>query len=442
LIRTLRHWDMTVVKRLEALVFKLEKSGNTQLAQRVRDQLSDVRQGKLGGLSSLVEQLERSTGDNDSGSSSSSLSEYDSIMSGALETWVTTSSSIGGHLAQQSALVSSLFQAQRQFLATAALSRRPSDANMQVLLKPTAQLISQIQQVREENRSSDQFHHLSAVSESIPALAWVTVSPTPGPHVKEMRDAGMFYTNRVLKEWKEKDGRHVTWVRCWLETLSQLQEFIKRHHTTGLTWSARGGEASLNVSTPTVTKISTKHSPSASSVKSTSAPVKPAKVYGSAAAEGKTPVKRQEGKKWMVEHYRGDNNIVLDTVQLNNSVYIFKCENSAITVKGKCNNVILDSCKKVGVMFDSLVSGVEVTNCQSVQVQCLGSVPIIMVDKTDGCQMFLSKQSLNTEIVSAKCSEVNVMVPSGDEFREMPVPEQFKSVIRGTSVITSPAESV
>ena len=63
-------------------------------------------------------------------------------------------------------------------------------------------------------------------------------------------------------------------------------------------------------------------------------------------------MKRQEGKKWMVEHYRGDNNIVLDTVQLNNSVYIFKCENSAITVKGKCNNVILDSCKKVGVIFD------------------------------------------------------------------------------------------
>ena len=150
------------------------------------------------------------------------------------------------------------------------VSRKPSDANMQVLLKPTAELISQIQQVREENRSSDQFHHLSAVSESIPALAWVTVSPTPGPHVKEMRDAGMFYTNRVLKEWKEKDGRHVTWVRSWLETLSQLQEFIKRHHTTGLTWSARGGEASLTVSTPTVAETSTKSSSSTSSVKTAS----------------------------------------------------------------------------------------------------------------------------------------------------------------------------
>ena len=29
-------------------------------------------------------------------------------------------------------------------------------------------------------------------------------SPTPGPFVKEMSDAGQFYGNRVLKEYKEK----------------------------------------------------------------------------------------------------------------------------------------------------------------------------------------------------------------------------------------------
>lgn len=26
----------------------------------------------------------------------------------------------------------------------------------------------------------------------------------PVPYVKEMKDAGQFYTNRVLKDWKEK----------------------------------------------------------------------------------------------------------------------------------------------------------------------------------------------------------------------------------------------
>ena len=43
-------------------------------------------------------------------------------------------------------------------------------------------------------------------------------------------------------------------------------------------------------------------------------------------------------------------------------------------------------------------------------------MPTISIEKTDGCQMFLSKDSVNTEIISAKSSEMNVMIPNGDEF--------------------------
>ena len=43
-------------------------------------------------------------------------------------------------------------------------------------------------------------------------------------------------------------------------------------------------------------------------------------------------------------------------------------------------------------------------------------MPTISVDKTDGCQMYLSRDSLGVEIVSSKSSEMNVMIPqaSGD----------------------------
>lgn len=33
---------------------------------------------------------------------------------------------------------------------------------------------------------------------------FVSQAPKPCPYVKEMQDAAMFYTNRVLKEYKEK----------------------------------------------------------------------------------------------------------------------------------------------------------------------------------------------------------------------------------------------
>lgn len=108
----------------------------------------------------------------------------------------------------------------------ASQSAKPSDDENSKLLKPTSDHIAAIQNYRERHRASGFFNHLSAVSESVPALGWVTVvsfgaggepsrsfpyrsrlflqSPTPAPYIKEMNDAGQFYTNRVLKDWKEK----------------------------------------------------------------------------------------------------------------------------------------------------------------------------------------------------------------------------------------------
>jgi adenylyl cyclase-associated protein len=48
------------------------------------------------------------------------------------------------------------------------------------------------------------FNHYSAISESIGALSWIAIQPAPAPYVREMEDAAKFYTNRVLKEYKEK----------------------------------------------------------------------------------------------------------------------------------------------------------------------------------------------------------------------------------------------
>lgn len=43
------------------------------------------------------------------------------------------------------------------------------------LLKPISDHIQEIQNFRERNRGSSFFNHLSAISESIPALGWVAV---------------------------------------------------------------------------------------------------------------------------------------------------------------------------------------------------------------------------------------------------------------------------
>lgn len=49
--------------------------------------------------------------------------------------------------------------------------------------------------------------------------------------------------------------------------------------------------------------------------------------------------------------------------------------------------------------------------------QVMGKVPTISINKTDGCHVYLSKSSLDCEIVSAKSSEMNVLIPTeGGDF--------------------------
>ena len=43
-------------------------------------------------------------------------------------------------------------------------------------------------------------------------------------------------------------------------------------------------------------------------------------------------------------------------------------------------------------------------------------MPTISIDKTDGCQIYLSKESMDCEIVTAKSSEMNIVVPDNGDY--------------------------
>ncbi|XP_047503270.1 adenylyl cyclase-associated protein 1 isoform X1 [Pieris napi] len=416
-----------------------------------------------------------------------SINGYQDILQGPLRTYLELSKKIGGDVATHAKLVNEAFQAQYGYIQLAASRSKPSQAEEMQLLSPTSEKISAIQQFREKNRVSTYFNHLSAISESIPALGWVAISPTPAPYVKEMNDAGQFYTNRVLKDWKEKDKTHIEWCRTWVQLLSDLQAYVKQYHTTGLVWSGKGGAppppppgglppppmpevdfsnlaiddrsalfAEINRGegiTSNLRKVTSemqthknpqlREGPAPFKAAPRGAPAKPLPTPGAGALPDKPPVFARDGKKWLIEYQKGNSNLVVENADMNNMVYMFRCRDSALTVRGKVNGVILDSCTKCAVVFDNLVSSIEFVNCQSVQMQVLGKVPTISIDKTDGCQIYLSKDSLDVEIVSSKSSEMNVLVPQANgDFTEHPIPEQYKTVLNKPSgLTTTPVEN-
>lgn len=53
------------------------------------------------------------------------------------------------------------------------------------------------------------------------------------------------------------------------------------------------------------------------------------------------------------------------------------------------NALTVDSCQRMGILFDDLVSSCELVNSARIQVQVTGVVPIIAIDKCDGVQVGL-----------------------------------------------------
>lgn len=500
----------SVVARLEAVTTRLESLGLDKAAVEAIVRNAANNQGAA---------PVSNGGGGGGGEIPNKVRGYDDVVQGPLKEFLSLCQQIGGRTGEAGQLTSEAFAAQRDFVwAAAGLSKAEGQTRMNDLLKPTSAKIAAIQALAESQRGKEEFNHLSALSEGIPALGWVTMAPTPAPFIKEMSDASMFYTNRVLKEHKDKNPLHVDWVKAWLTVLRELQAYVKREHTTGLEWnSAPGSVPALSSSAAAPTSAPPPPPPPPSSggpppppppppadlfndMKKGSgggssdadakaalfadlnrgeavtaglrkvtddmkthknpslrkdnvvpagppkAPPKPPHLTnggGAGAAAGaktpaqRTPVTALEGKKWVVENHVGNKAIVIECTDMKQVLYIWRCEGCVVQVKGKANSITMDSCKKTSVVFDSLVSQMEVINCQSAQVQSLAAMPTLTIQKTDGCQVFLSEQSKAAEIVTSKSSEMNISIPDKDgNFSEFPVPEQYKTIFDGKTLRT------
>jgi adenylyl cyclase-associated protein len=156
------------------------------------------------------------------------------------------------------------------------------------------------------------------------------------------------------------------------------------------------------------------------------------KTIAKKAAVVKTPVKVLQMKKWRIEHQTSMVELKEEELNVKQTVYIYGCTGATIVINGKVNMITLDNCKKTNVVFDSTLGGIETVNCKSCKIQVRKSCNTIAIDKTDGIQVYLSKECMdNVVITAAKSSEMNVAFPKSqdasddDDLIERPIPEQY-----------------
>lgn len=158
----------------------------------------------------------------------------------------------------------------------------------------------------------------------------------------------------------------------------------------------------------------------------------------------KPPRKDLEGNKWFVENFDNPGEIIEINAQQNQSILISRCNKTIVKVSNKANAIAIDNCNGLSIIVDSLVSSLDVIKSPKFALQIDGVVPTLLLDQVDGAMVYLSLQSLNTEVFSSKSTSINVMLPpkegTDDDTKECPVPEQIKSYVKDGALVSEIVE--
>jgi adenylyl cyclase-associated protein len=116
---------------------------------------------------------------------------------------------------------------------------------------------------------------------------------------------------------------------------------------------------------------------------------------------------------------------------ISHSILISRCSKTTIMVKGKANAISIDNSPRLSLVVESLVSSIDVIKSSNFALQVLGTLPTILMDSVDGAQVYLGKDSMNTEVFSSKCSGINLNLLEGEDgdYKEVPIPEQIRTYI-------------
>ncbi|KAH7313151.1 adenylyl cyclase-associated protein-like protein [Rhexocercosporidium sp. MPI-PUGE-AT-0058] len=426
-----------------------------------------------------------------------SVEDFDAFIAGTVKKFVNLSDELGGPVAEQASSVLRAFAGQRKFILITTKAKKPdmSSPVFMQLLKPLQDSITSVSELRDANRGSPVFNQLSAVSESIGVLAWVTMDTKPHKHVEESLGSAQYWGNRVLKEYKESDPKQVEWIQSYYQIFKDLAEYIKQTFPQGIPWNpkgfcgrssppppppgpppppikfestpppppAGGGGAGLDAvfselnkgeavtkglrkvnadqmthKNPSLRAGATvpQRSDSASSISSTrgKSPAPGKKPKPESMRTKKPPVKRLDGNKWIIENYDNESTPVKIDATMSQSILISRCNKTTIMVKGKANAISIDNSPRLSLVIESLVSSIDVIKSSNFALQVLGTLPTVIMDSVDGAQIYLGKESMQTEVFTSKCSGVNLNIISGDDeededYKEVPLPEQLRTYI-------------
>jgi lysophospholipase L1-like esterase len=76
-------------------------------------------------------------------------------------------------------------------------------------------------------------------SQGLQALTWVTVKPAPRDFIENFIGASDFWGNKIRTHFKKTAPNQTAFVDTFKAMIKGLMDYVREHHTTGLSWNAR-----------------------------------------------------------------------------------------------------------------------------------------------------------------------------------------------------------
>ncbi|OAF66785.1 Adenylyl cyclase-associated protein [Intoshia linei] len=380
-----------------------------------------------------------------------SLSEFDTLIEEDFNAFVKISQTLDPKIIEQVNIVSKVVNEIRKVISLAEKIKKPTEIQFAEILKPLAQQIGDTQAFRNDNRKNVSENYFAAISESIPAFAWVQVTPTPGPHINGMCDAAQYYTNRILVDSKKKnDTDSIIWTQLWIDFLKNMALYVKKIHTTGLVWNPKGtvydGTQVTEDAAPKTTTTTTtgggltslfndlnsglnitkglKH------VKKGDKIIPTLKTSGSKVtttatkAQIKKPIKQYAGKKWTIENFVKDT-VEVDIKDKSETCMLISNTETVIKIKNKHNYTLIENCNKCHVHVDTIISTLDIVKCKRAHFHITNRVGSVNISSSDEIHLHVYDSTEEFPVlISTSCNVIIVKVHADNTETEYPLSTQ------------------
>merc|ERR1719273_1737771 len=318
--------------------------------------------------------------------------------------------------------------------------------------------------------------------ELVMSCTWVSMYPPqlPAGHAKAQLESADFHINRIMMKEQDKKG----WAKACKALLSAQAALVKQHYKMGIEFEGKGSIADADSSAPAPAPSKQQEEEVESAPKQqTEAPKKKKKQVdgdklfaelnkGLNATSGLKKVKKSQKNKynranikgtvsggpkkakakkkmpdpkkykqgpftWFYQYYQDGLTDITenDKLTIKNGLYICNSLNCQFRIAPKIKSVVVDSCQRVQLEINDVVSSIELVNCKNVTIWCMGKVPCVNIDKSESPKIVFADASWNPEdgkrpqIVYSNVTAGNIEIPGENpdaDRKEFPLVEQFQ----------------